>query len=1579
MEPSATTTPTEVGHYRVVRPIGRGGMGSVVLARDVRLGRLVALKFLSQDLLGSPEVRAQFDVEARTTASLSHPNVVTLFDVGEHEGRPWVALEYIEGSTLAQRLQNDWPSIPESVRIGLAIARAIEAAHAAGIVHRDLKPANVLLGVDGRPRVVDFGVARFSSRRSDAPPADDGAGEGPLGILGTPSYMAPEQWDGRDSPATDVWALGLILHLLFARSQPFRDLDTVRIVAKMNEPDPVVVSPELAIVAPELAPLVVRCLAKSPAARPTASEVVAALSAIEAQKRAPKPTESPFRGLSAFSEKHAHLFFGRDAEIAGFVERLRHRGTLVVVGSSGAGKSSFLLAGVVPRLREGARHHVVVVRPQARPLRALAEALAGDRRARDTDSSAERDTVVEGARARSNDGADAQVDTVAELEARLRENPDALAVTLAELAVERDARVLLVIDQLEEVVTVTQDADERRAFLDALGSAGAEANEPVRVVMTVRDDFLGRIPWGGFAHRALSGVVLLAPPEPDALREIVARPLEAAGYAFDDETLLDEMVAEVFGESSCLPLVQFALSLMWARRDEARGLLLRAVYDRMGGVGGALAAHAEDVLSTLGPAEVDLCRGILLGLVTDQGTRRARPRTALVGGLADGADALVTKLVDARLLSAQRGAEGTVELAHESLTRVWPRLARWIEESHEDLALATDLVTAAERWDRRGRRADELWEGDALRDAVRLLSRGTSKVSGVAVALVRASEDREKRRARRKRVVVASMLAAAVLTAIASSMAAWALRERQRDATLAALKADDARARLLEERALASYASLEVHDARAQLRASLESRDSLALRSLSQKLARDPALLRVTDDEVTYDAHIVPSGRTLVTARQTGLVELVDTVTLERRLLRGHSDQVLAVATLADGRVVSASWNGELRLWDTSSGESRVLLKRAGFFGFAVRGSTVAVTSDGVVELVTPDAPPRAIEAPVSRTFGIVFEPGTERLLIGGEDGRVLALEIATGRVVRTSEKGSPVRRIAVASGRVLVSRRNGTLSVLDASTLVSTREIAAHEGDARGLVVAGDGRVWTGGLDRRIVAWDLGSGREVGSLPTRLSSITQLTVAPDGTTLVAAGHGGAEVWDLGRVGRAPRAPSHSDAVVDLRFASDGRSLFSASNRSILRWDVATGVPSARIVRTSKRGRDIAVDEKHGIAVATDERGGLSLWEIESGRFLATLGSHAVVPLGIAYAEGRDLAAVGTAEGTVLLFRPGARVLVREVAVLGAEVRGVVLSPDARVVYAGGSDGTVVAVDASSGAVTPVVRHTGRILGLSASHDGRALLLAGQDGVAARLDLATKAEVVLGKFPGRLQRLSASPDGRTVAVPSSDGNVYLLDIATGRRRSFVGNRSEVNVVAFDPSGKVLAVGGDDHTVRLFDVEKGEPLWRPRADLVDVDPGAAPTGKTDSAIRYTKPLEGLGTVVAFENGSVEIRYEKGGSVRPLRDTPSRPSTRVIAGPAGTLALGFEDGTFGLWDTSLGLALDRVALHGAVVGLRIDAGSLRGTSELGDTATLALDALSKDYCALVAEVRKDVPYVWRDGAIAPEARELPCRRP
>jgi serine/threonine protein kinase/WD40 repeat protein len=1568
---SATHTLEQVGHYRILRPIGRGGMGSVYLARDTRLGRLVALKFLSADLLGSAEIRHQFDVEARTTASLSHPNVVTLFDVGEHEGRPWVALEYIEGATLSQRMNDDWPSIAESLRIVLAIARAIEAAHAAGIVHRDLKPANVLLGRDGRPRVLDFGIARFTTRRSDPPkPTTE---PGTLEILGTPSYMAPEQWSGEDGPATDIWALGLVMHQLLARTHPLKGLDTVRIAAILSSPEPFPAPGDLAATSPELAALVMRCTEKDPEARPTATELVVELEAFEGRQRMVRPTENPFRGLLAFSERHAVHFFGRESEVDAFVERLRERATLIVVGSSGAGKSSFVHAGVVPRLKETSSYHVMALRPQSRPLRALAEAVA--RWASASGTGPDADTVIDAPKLRSGGHAPADPD---ELERRIGEHPELLAVVLSELAARSGQRMLLVVDQLEEVVTVAADEAEKRAFVAAICAAGAQSSEPIRVVMTLRDDFLGKIPWGAHAKGAMAGLVLLAPPEPEALREIVRQPLLQTGHAFDDPTLLEEIVASVRGESAALPLLQFAMSLMWTRRDETERLLLREVYRSMGGVGGALAAHAEDVLVSLEPSQVELCRQLLLRLVTDDGTRRPRTRDELLEGLPEEAGALVDRLFAARLLSRQRGEDGLFELAHESLTRVWRRLSRWIEEGHEDVALAADLSLAAERWHRRGRRDDELWTGDALRDATRLVARGRTRLPETALALVRASSDRARRSLRRRRFAMLGLLGAALTVAVGSTLAAVALRERQREATKAALRADQARAQLLEERALASAGAGDVHAARAQLRAALEARDSLSLRDLAAHLEKTPVSSRVVNDFVTYDAKLTPDGRAMVLANQSGTLELVDMVTLERKPLRGHSDQVLGVVTLPDGSLVSASWNGEIFHWKATEGTGRSIAKASSMSGLAAHGSTFAASYDGVVMVFAAPDSARNLSVPTRHPFGLAFGASGAHLYVGGDDGRVHVVDVATGRVLHVGEPGSPVQRIAedAPHGRWFVTRRDGTLDAYDLTTRALTWRTDAHAADARGLVVSKDGLVWTGGADSRIVAWDVARRAPAAELHTRLAGVTSLSLSDDGGTLVAAGTGGAESWRLDRIPRTPAAPPHDAPVLDLSFSADGTRLVSGSAQSVVVWNVATGKPELSLAREGKRGRDVAFDMEKGRVFATDERGGIAAFSYPTGRPLGTFGSKPSSPFGLSYSSANDLVAVGTSDGTVLVYRASTRALLTEARLHDRDVRGIALGNDGKRLFSASSDGSVREITIAGGRSRVLFSRERGNYGLALSRDDRTLLVTGLDGKAFTVRTDTGEARDLGAFQGRLYHPSISPDGRACAIVSSLGKVILVDISSLAHREIADIHDEANVASFSPDGRLLAVGSDDHTVRLFDIASGRPLREVQASPEETSD--APLDETGMVLSKALAFVPSTRLVAFQNGTVELRAAGRRSL-PLRATPNRPLSRVLEGPGKSLILGFADGTLGAWDPGTGALLEHTRLHGRVVTLTRRGASVEGQTELGDGASLDLSHFEVDYCALLGKLRREVPFVWHDGTIRPETSSGPCTAP
>lgn len=235
-----------LSHFRVLREIGRGGMGVVLLARDLKLGRQVALKLLPAAFhLDSDRVR-RFEREARAAAALNHANIVTVFEVGEWEGQSFIATEFVEGETLAERLSQGALSIKETVRVGGQILEAVVAAHAAGIIHRDLKPANIMLRKDGTVKVLDFGLARLVQPTTTPDTRDETITQTALGqVMGTPAYMAPEQWEGKPADArSDVYSFGCVLFEMLTggrvtpqrRRIPSRPLE--RIVSRCLETAP---------------------------------------------------------------------------------------------------------------------------------------------------------------------------------------------------------------------------------------------------------------------------------------------------------------------------------------------------------------------------------------------------------------------------------------------------------------------------------------------------------------------------------------------------------------------------------------------------------------------------------------------------------------------------------------------------------------------------------------------------------------------------------------------------------------------------------------------------------------------------------------------------------------------------------------------------------------------------------------------------------------------------------------------------------------------------------------------------------------------------------------------------------------------------------------------------------------------------------------------------------------------------------------------------------------------------------------------------------------------------------------------
>ena len=338
------TVSGRIGAYEVLSLIGRGGMGEVYLAHDTRLGRNVAVKLLQSALTSNPDAVRRFEQEARAASSLNHPNIVTIYEIGELLERRFIAMEFVEGQSLAAMVGR--PVDANSLaRLGAQLARALSVAHAAGIVHRDIKPENVMMREDGYVKVLDFGVARLTPLPTVA--REEDAATSPSVLLGTPRYMSPEQARGETATdASDVFSLGVVLYELATGTHPFESestLGTLHAITSNAVPSPVRWVPDMP---PMLERLLLWMLEKPVLARPTAAEVEAELAKLAAGLV--DLVDAPSRAVARAPQRHDHnlpsqrtALVGRAAELASVKDMLLHTGVrlLTLTGPGGTGKT----------------------------------------------------------------------------------------------------------------------------------------------------------------------------------------------------------------------------------------------------------------------------------------------------------------------------------------------------------------------------------------------------------------------------------------------------------------------------------------------------------------------------------------------------------------------------------------------------------------------------------------------------------------------------------------------------------------------------------------------------------------------------------------------------------------------------------------------------------------------------------------------------------------------------------------------------------------------------------------------------------------------------------------------------------------------------------------------------------------------------------------------------------------------------------------------------------------------------------------------------------------------------------------
>lgn len=639
--------PTPAG-FQLLRPLGRGGEGTVYLARDLTLQRLVAIKRIDREALTS-EAMLQ---EARSIASLSHPNIVKIHQCQTTESFVFLVMEFLPGVDLSPRTVKRLSNQSLISIIG-QIASAIEHAHGEGIIHCDLKPENVRLLADLSPKLLDFGIAKLTGRSTQR-------------IEGTPAYMAPEQWNGGSvGPGTDTWSLSVLCYHLFEGRLPFAPSDLLVSTAERR-------LPQFNQTPQRLRDLLVSAWTRAEPERPRPASFVDRLLD---SKLSDQAASNPFPGMRALQAEESASLLGRQSEVTELLEILRGHNLISVLGQSGVGKTSFLRAGLGEALRIDESADTIYVTPGRNPV----------------------------SRIRSLTGQ-------AHMQARTR--GPTLKETLDGHAAATGRRVVVILDQFEEV-EVTSLASERIELIALLVEIASTPYGNVQCVVGLRDDFSRLVVPG-------SNLFVLRPLDQAVLCEIALRPFLESGIAVPDRQTIADLVADVAATSAPLPLLQFCCRQLWERARLRNDLLDRTTYEEFGGPGGALARHADQVLSGLPPPARSEAKRIVLQLVTPAHTRASldeptlRP-TKQTHSFDIALGALIAGRILTRTDSSPNDPDGPkLMLTHEAIIQNWPRLNIWLTNARDGHAALSYIIDAQSFWRRHDRHENLLLQPDRL-------------------------------------------------------------------------------------------------------------------------------------------------------------------------------------------------------------------------------------------------------------------------------------------------------------------------------------------------------------------------------------------------------------------------------------------------------------------------------------------------------------------------------------------------------------------------------------------------------------------------------------------------------------------------------------------------------------------------------------------------------------------------------------------------------------------------------------------------------------------------------------------------
>lgn len=1203
---------------------------------------------------------------------------------------------------------------------------------------------------------------------------------------------------------------------------------------------------------------------------------------------------SPFKGLQYFDVADAELFYGREKLVEALVAQLsptpgqvqtESSRFLAVIGASGSGKSSLVRAGLIPAMLEQATRTaatslvtpapiwwVRVITPTANPLESLATSLTQH-------SPSTRAT--------------------ASLLDELAADPRTLHLYIRKLLTSQTLvvptaspdgapstpiqpnRILLVIDQFEELFTLCRNREARKAFVNNLLTAagivaGGESNRwgldgPTTVVITLRADFYAQCAEFEALRTALERyqkfIGLMSEEE---LRRAIEEPAHQNGWEFE-QGLVDLILDDVGNEPGALPLLSHALLETWRRR-EGRTLTYEG-YTAAGRVQGAIAQTAEKVFKQLlTPEQQVIARNIFLRLTElGEGVQDTRRRAALselipTSDKGQVVETVLKTLADARLVITDKGA---AEVAHEALIREWPQLREWLADDREGLRVHRRLTEAAVEWQSLQRDPGALIRGVRLAQTMAWVQEHGSDLNDLEQEFLQASQrqveqEQEAQEAARKRDLehVQALAKEQQQRAEEQTQAALSLRQRNFWLRLAVVATA-----LLAMLALwlSAQSNLSAEKAAASaLEADQEKATAVAALAVAKKASQEAELQRnLALANLNYANQQEQQAKAQARLAEDRRHEAdISALAAQRAAQRALASQFAAKAQLAllnDDDIVQSTpllWAREAALttWIT---DSQIITQ-----------PFITAEADLALRLAIEQAPPWQMTLPKHRhietIWSVVFSPDGKSLVTGSADQSARVWDLATHQQRLLLDHTSIIRVVAFSHDGKLIATtgEDGATRLWDAQSGKLLQEFIGHTGTIFAVAFTPDDQtLLTAGIDKTARLWNVKTGKELGQFQGHTGKLRAAALSSDGNRMATASEDKtAIVWDMATFQPIYHLTGHKKDVRAVNFSPDGRFVVTGGDDfAVILWDAKTGQEIRHFANDDERRIWTAVFSPDSqFVLTTGDDGTASLWEVATGERKRRFVGHSKGKIVTSAAFSPDGTMIVTTGGdfTVRFWDWQSGKQLSQLESPPASPHTVSISPNGQSIVTAGDDKAIHVWDAQTGNETQfllgyTIGYTQVISTVVFSADGTVLASAGAEPIIRLWSPDTWQETGrLTGHTGAVKTLAISPDSQWLVSASDDGSTRLWDVKRQVEVQRLQNYTEtVSALAFSPDSQLLVTVAA-RTLRLWAVATGQQTMQfppTAAPLLSVafspDGKSVATGDAAGAVQLWSVIQG----------------------------------------------------------------------------------------------------------------------------------------